>query len=146
MNQCSANEVPMECHSELLFYSGTCLYRGNWPSKTIWYEPMQCQCDAKNNPVAVIQDRKGTPFEHFPRVLSTNQRAGFLALDQWEASISSRFWAFVESQTIQCITTLPLECTLTTETTGEVLIKCQLSTSWKPMECQWSANGLPMEC
>ena len=44
MNQCSANEVPMECHSELLFYSGTCLYRGIWPSKTIWDEPMQCHC------------------------------------------------------------------------------------------------------
>ena len=111
----------MECHSELLFYSGTCLYRGNWPSKTIWDEPMQCQCDAKNTPVAVIQDRKGTPFEHFPEVLSTNQRAGFLALDQSEASISARFGASVESEPIQSITN-----------------------SIKMDQCR--ANSVPMQC
>ena len=31
----------------------------------------------KNAPLAGFQDRKGTPFEHFRRVLSTNQKPGF---------------------------------------------------------------------
>ena len=43
----------------------------------------------KNAPLAGFQDRKGTPFEHFRRVLSTNQKPGFRALDQSEASIFS---------------------------------------------------------
>ena len=64
----------------------------------------------KNTPVAEIQDRKGTPFEHFPRVLSTNQRAGFVALDQSEASILARFLASVRFEAIQSTATLPLEC------------------------------------
>ena len=159
MNQCSANEVPMECHSELLFYSGTCLYRGNWPSKTIWCEPMQCQCDAKNTPVAVIQDRKGTPFEHFPEVLSTNQRAGFLALDQSEASISARFWASVESEPIQSITnsikmdqcranSVPMQCHLKLLFySGTCLYRGNWpsKTIWdEPMQCQWTANGVSL--
>ena len=64
----------------------------------------------KNTPVAEIQDRKGTPFEYFLRVLSTNQRAGFGALDQSEASISARFFASVNFEAIQSTATLPLEC------------------------------------
>ena len=63
----------------------------------------------KSARVAEIQDRKGTPFEHFLRVLSTNQRAGFWALDQSEASILARFSESVESRVIQSTATLPLE-------------------------------------
>ena len=49
-----ANSVPMQCHLKLLFYSGTCLYRGNWPSKTIWDEPMQCQWSANGVSLWII--------------------------------------------------------------------------------------------
>ena len=64
----------------------------------------------KSARVAEIQDRKGTPFELFLGTLSTNQRAGFSALDQSEASILARSSDSVESQVTQSTATVPLEC------------------------------------
>ena len=53
----------------------------------------------KDTGVADFYDRKGTPFEHFRRVLSTNQKPGFRALDQSEASISAKYSASAKSVT-----------------------------------------------
>ena len=64
----------------------------------------------KSARVAEIQDRKGTPFDFFLWTLSTNQRAGFSALDQSEASILARSSDSVESQVTQSTATVPLEC------------------------------------
>ena len=86
---------PLDCHSDHLSVIGITSCNNNL---------------VKYTPVAEIQDRKGTPFELFPRVLSTNQSAGFSALDQSEASISTRFPGSVESKAIQSSATLPLEC------------------------------------
>ena len=55
--------------------------------------------------MAQAQDRKGTPFEHFQRVLWTNQKPVFRALDQSEASILARFSDSVQSGAIQCCVT-----------------------------------------
>ena len=55
--------------------------------------------------MAQAQDRKGTPFEHFQRVLWTNQKPAFRALDQSEASILARFSDSVQSGAIQCCVT-----------------------------------------
>ena len=63
----------------------------------------------KNAPLAGFQDRKGTPFEHFRRVLSTNQKPGFRALDQSEASISAKFSASAKFEPTQCTATVPLQ-------------------------------------
>ena len=93
--------MPIQCHF------------ATWPP----LKPQECHWDwvinyelVKNTLVAEIQDRKGTPFEYFLRVLSTNQRAGFGALDQSETSISARFLASVRFEAIQSTATLPLEC------------------------------------
>ena len=111
----------------------------------------------KRTPVAETQDRKGTPFEHFPRVLSTNQRAGFYALDQSEASISVRFWASVESEAIQCTANLPLECHSDQSSANEInfiskyatgLPSYQVNatlTNEKPME-SISGQFMPFDC
>ena len=103
---------------------------------------MQCQCDAKNTPVAEIQDRKGTPFDHFFEVLSTNQRAGFSALDQSEASISARFRASVKTEPIQFTVTLPLEC----HSEDSKIHTYSIIATSMPMEFQFSANGMQIEC
>ena len=86
---------PLDCHSDHLSVIGITSCNNNL---------------VKYTPVAEIQDRKGTPFELFPRVLSTNQRAGFSALDQSEASILTRLSDSVESQVIQSTATVPLGC------------------------------------
>ena len=63
----------------------------------------------KNTGVADFYDRKGTPFEHFRRVLSTNQKPGFRALDQSEASISAKYSASAKFESTQCTATVPLQ-------------------------------------
>ena len=99
------------------------------------------------HPLAEVQDCKGTPFEDFPRVLSTNRKPGFRALDQWEASISARFWSCAKRWTIQCIANRLL---LHGRSNGVSLhcqwnanrppIKCQLTTNWLLIDIQSDAN------
>ena len=94
----------------------------------------------KNAPLAGFQDRKGTPFEHFRRVLSTNQKPGFRALDQSEASISAKFSASAKFEPTQCTATVPLQSHCVTED--------PLEPNLVPMDiqiCQWTANS-PMPC
>ena len=83
--------------------------------------------------MAQAQDRKGTPFEHFQRVLWTNQKPAFRALDQSEASILARFSDSVQSGAIQCCVT-------------QIRLKAG-SVNSVPV-CHWSATQttpLPME-
>ena len=83
--------------------------------------------------MAQTQDRKGTPFEHFQRVLWTNQKPVFRALDQSEASILARFSDSVQSGAIQCCVT-------------QIRLKAG-SVNSVPV-CHWSATQttpLPME-
>ena len=47
------------------------------------------------------KNRKGIPFENFQRVLSTNQKPGFWALDQSEALILAKFFASTKFEIIQ---------------------------------------------
>ena len=94
----------------------------------------------KNAPLAGFQDRKGTPFEHFRRVLSTNQKPGFRALDQSEASISAKFSASAKFEPTQCTATVPLQSHCVTED--------PLEPNLVPMDIQigqWTANS-PMPC
>ena len=83
--------------------------------------------------MAQTQDRKGTPFEHFQRVLWTNQKPVFRALDQSEASILARFSDSLQSGAIQCCVT-------------QIRLKAG-SVNSVPV-CHWSATQttpLPME-
>ena len=89
----------------------------------------------KNAPLAGFQDRKGTPFEHFRRVLSTNQKPGFRALDQSEASISAKFPASAKFETIQWTVTVPLQSHCVTEDPLETNISRWISII---------VNGLPI--
>ena len=47
--------------------------------------------EVKKTRLAQVQGRKGTPFDHFLRDLSTNKKPAFHALNQSEASVSARF-------------------------------------------------------
>ena len=83
--------------------------------------------------MAQAQDRKGTPFEHFQKLLWTNQKPAFRALDQSEATILARFSGSVQSGAIQCSTT-------------QIRLKAG-SVNSVPV-CHWSATQttpLPME-
>ena len=71
--------------------------------------------------LAEDQDHKGTPFEYFPGVLSTNEKPRFRALDQWEA----RFMARAKFWSIQC-------------TANRILLNG--SFSGISLICQWNAN------
>ena len=114
--------------------------------------------------LAEVQDRKGTPFEYFRRVLSTNRKPGFWALDQWEASISARFWTFSKLWAIQSTANwtflygssngvwfyfqwnancLPIECHLTVIWMS---INCQLNVNSMSIQCQCNVNAMSMQC
>ena len=95
----------------------------------------------KTHPLAEVQDRKGTPFEYFRRVLSTNQRPGFRALDQSEASISARFLAFAKFLSIQCT----VNWIHINDGSNGVSFYCQCKVNWIPMECHLNTNGMSLE-
>ena len=82
------------------------------------------------HPLAEVEDRKGTPFEDFLRVFSTNRKPAFRALDQWEASISARFWTSAKLWTIQCIANR---------------IFLHFRSNGVCFHCQWNANIPPIE-
>ena len=42
---------------------------------------------------------KDTPFDHISLLISTNQKPGFLALDQWEAMILQKFMSTFQTKT-----------------------------------------------
>ena len=104
------------------------------------------------HPLAEVQDCKGTPFEDFPRVLSTNRKPAFRALDQWEASISARFWTSAKLWTIQCIAN---QIVLHVRSNGVCFhcqwnanlppMECQLTTNWMSIDSQWNANWFQMK-
>ena len=87
MNQSSVNAMPMLCHSGILnnFFqqSVTVPHECHWVTGL----PLTVWRIFKSDPLAEIQDRKGTPFENFWRAsrpirsqdseLSTNQRPRF---------------------------------------------------------------------
>ena len=58
---------------------------------------------------------KGTPFENFLGDLSTNEKPAFWALDQSEASISAKYPASANFESIQCTATVPLQSHCVTE-------------------------------
>ena len=93
------------------------------------------------HPLAEVQDSKGTPFEDFPRVFSTNRKPAFRALDQWEASISARFWTSAKLWTIQCIAN---RIFLNFRSNG-VCFYCQWNANWLPIECQLIPNGISID-
>ena len=57
--------------------------------------------EVKNAWLAQFHYFKGTPFEFFLRVLSTNEKPAFWALDQWEIPISGRFSLFAKPEAYQ---------------------------------------------
>ena len=111
LNKLDLIDSPIYCYSNQSSTTPTTpmsLYRLTFtPAALFWINYSHL---VKNTPVVQIKDHKGTPFDHIRKVLSTNQRAGFLALDQSEASISARFSASVDSEAIQSTPTLSMEC------------------------------------
>ena len=76
--QCNANAMPMQCQCNSNAMKTQCqcnwYYIGNANALPMhdwrWIGSI-------SRGLAQVQNRKGTPFEQFRRVLSTNQRAGF---------------------------------------------------------------------
>ena len=85
----------------------------------------------KNTRLAQIQNCKGNPFEKFLRLLSTNEKPAFWALDQPEAPILAWFSVLPKSRVYQSNANVP--------------IGWQPSVTGVPMEYQWTTNGIPME-
>ena len=96
---------------------------------------------SKTHPLAEVQDRKGTPFEYFQRVLSTNQRPEFRALDQSEASIFAWFLAFAKFLSIQCT----VNWIHINDGSNGVSFYCQCKVNWIPIECHLNTNGMSLE-
>ena len=132
---------------------------------------MQCQCDAKNTPVAVIQDRKGTPFDHFLRSsrpirgqdfrLSTNQKPRFqpdsepplklnpsnsLSLCHWNVTQKIPRSIHIQSLPRQCqwnANSVPMECKLSA---NEVSLNCHWNATPMSLEYYLPTNRLPLDC
>ena len=89
--QKSATQMPLDSHLTATGLPIDC-------QLTVTQLPLECHLTltstvikAKNARLAQNLDHKGTPFEHFLRDLSTNEKSAFWALDQSEASISANF-------------------------------------------------------
>ena len=78
----------------------------------------------------MVQDRKGTPFEIFLRLLSTNEKPAFKALDQSEPWISNRLSVLTKSGKHQCTANVPINIQLE----KKMLI-----------DYQWNNNPMSME-
>ena len=79
----------------------------------IWTNPVLFEVN--NARLAHIQDCKGTPLENFLRDLSTNEKPGFRALDQSDATISAKYSASAKFESTQCTATVPLQSHCVTE-------------------------------
>ena len=135
--------------------------------------PHECHCVTglpltvwrifKNDPLAEIQDRKGTPFENFRRAswpirsqdseLSTNQRPRFqgnswhqpnfycvpgVPLNQFPSNILPNMpmeCKFVTGMSLNLKLTLPIECHSTA--TG-LSLECHSTVTGMSLECHWT--------
>ena len=120
--------------------------------KAIWYLWTNLvPIEFKNTQLEQNQNHKGFPFENFLRELSTNEKPAFSALDQWEASISARFWTFSKLWAIQSTANWPF---LYGSSNGVwfyfqwnvncLPIECYLTVIWMSINCQLNSNWLQM--
>ena len=126
---------------------------------------------AKNASVAEIQDRKGTPFDHFLRSsrpirgqdfrLSTNQKPRFqpdsepplklnpsnsLSLCHWNVTQKIPRSIHIQSLPRQCqwnANSVPMECKLSA---NEVSLNCHWNATPMSLEYYLPTNRLPLDC
>ena len=135
--------LKIELHLRIL-YSGTWLYRGKWPSKTIIDEPIQCQCRAYLNNwihVSIVQwNVNWQPMEcqwytNWLHIVQLHLRILYSGTCLYRGKWPSK-----------TIIDEPIQCQSLPNQNNWIHVSIvQWNVNWQQMECQWTTNGIPID-